>query len=168
MAAPFPYDAVAGVANDGAEFEAANLQGHFVWLARWSDEMDGDVDLDLKKLAQFVLHCRAYRRWFDALAARGGPARAVIAGYFAHRKCAWATLADMVQDLQAIYDAAGVAADWIEANLAGYKGGYTMAVVIGADANGVPITSDVPVKAVKPPAFATRVAAFRGLFNAKG
>lgn len=160
MPAPAPYDGVAGAVNDPTESEALNLYRQYVWLYRWSDEMNTDADLDLKKLAQFAFHCRQYRRWFDALTARGVAARPVIEGLFAMKKATWATRAAMLQDLQALYDGAGTIYDWIKANATEARR-YTVATF---DEN-FDVQSDEPIKVAKPAALATRVGAFRALFE---
>ena len=167
MSAPFPYNAVAGVANDPAESEAENLLAQYSWLARWSDEMNKDVDLDYKKLAQFAFHCYKFRVWYDALQARitagtHTPAQIgdCLEGVFRKRKMGWGNRAAMNSDLQDIYAAAGVVYDWIKTNMQEARN-FTTAQF---DANFINQT-DVPVKVVKPAALATRIAQFRGLFS---
>lgn len=160
MSAPFPYNAVSGVANDLAESEAENLVAQYIWLARWSDEMNKDVDLDYKKLAQFAFHCRKFRFWYDALQARIPLPLDAIEGAFLRRKMRWLTRLLMQQDLQDIYNAAGTIYDWIVANMQEARN-YTTAQF---DANFENQT-DVPVKVAKPAAVATRVQQFRQLFN---
>ena len=161
MPAPFPYNAVAGVANDPAESEAENLVAQYSWLARWSDEMNKDVDLDYKKLAQFAFHCRQFRRWYDTLQARGAANIGdQIEGAFLRRKMKWGNRAAMNSDLTDIYTAAGTIYDWIVTNMQEARN-YTTAQF---DANFENQT-DVPVKVTKPAAVATRVQQFRGLFS---
>lgn len=63
MAAPFPYEAVSGRVNIDAQ--AANVYGQYGWMARWSDEIVADPDLDLKKLFQLREHCRMFRAALD-------------------------------------------------------------------------------------------------------
>ena len=161
MPAPFPYNAIAGVANDPAESEAENLVTQYSWVARWSDEMDKDTDLDYKKLAQFAFHCRKFRVWYDALQVRGAANIGdAIEGTFLRRKMKWGNRAAMNSDLTAIYDAAGVIYAWIVANMQEARS-YTTAQF---DANFENQT-DVPVKIAKPVAVATRVSQFRALFS---
>ena len=161
MPAPFPYNAIFGVPNDPAESEAENLVGQYSWLARWSDEMNNDTDLDYKKLAQFAFHCRKFKVWYDALQARGAANIGdVIEGAFLRRKMKWGNRAAMNSDLTAIYDAAGVIYAWIVANMQEARS-YTTAQF---DAN-FENQSDVPVRVSKPVAVATRVQQFRGLFS---
>ena len=161
MPAPFPYNAVSGVANDPAESEAENLVTQYSWLARWSDEMNKDADLDYKKLAQFTFHCRQFRRWYDALQARGAANIGdQIEGAFLRRKMRWLTPLLMRQDLQNIYTAAGTIYDWIVVNMQEART-YT---AIQFDANFENQT-DVPVKVPKPAPVSTRVQQFRGLFS---
>lgn len=161
MPAPFPYNAISGVANDPAESEAENLVAQYAWLARWSDEMNKDADLDYKKLAQFAFHCRRFRQWYDALQVRGAANIGdQIEGAFLRRKMRWLTPLLMRQDLQDIYTASGTIYDWIVVNMQEARS-YTTAQF---DANFENQT-DVPVKVAKPTAVATRVQQFRGLFS---
>ena len=69
----------------------------------------------------------------------------------------------MLADLTGLYADAGMLADWVEANAAEYKTGFSTNVVVDAQGN----MSDVPVKRAKPLAFATRLAAFRTRFGPK-
>lgn len=168
MTAPFPYEAVAGAVVDPAENEALNLYRQYAWVARLLDEMNAEAELDLKRTMQLVFHCRKFRECLDTLQAHvtagtHTPARIgdVIRGVFGAKKCAWATLAGMNADLAAIYNAAGAAADWIEANAGGYKRGYSVNREISPG-----VMTDDPIKIVKPAGVATRVADFRNLFAA--
>jgi len=161
MPAPFPYNAISGVANDPAESEAENLVAQYSWLARWSDEMNTDIDLDYKKLAQFAFHCRKFKVWYDALQARGAANIGdQIEGAFLRRKMKWGNRAAMNSDLTAIYDAAGAIYVWIVANMQEARS-YTTAQF---DANFENQT-DVPVKVIKSAAVAIRIQQFRGLFS---
>ena len=165
MAAPFPYEGVAGASTDPAESEALNLYRQYTWVARLLSEMDAEAEIDLKRVMQIVFHCRKFRSWRDELQARiGGTHTAqqildVIEGVFAAKKCRWATRNAMQQDLLDIYTDAGTLADWIDTNAPEYKDGFSTNVVL---ADGV--MTDVPVKRAKPPALATRIAAFRSRF----
>jgi len=161
MPAPFPPEAIAGAAVDPAESEALNVYRNYAWLARLADEMDAAANLDLKRVKQIVGHARQYRRWYDALAARGVAARDQVEGTFAVKKCTWLTRAAMVADLLAIYDAALVLADWVETNEAGYKSGYSTNIVLDAAGN----TTDTPIVAAKSLGMATQIATFRALFG---
>lgn len=59
MAIPFPPGGISGASSPGQV--ARELLSHFVWMARWSDEIGSDAQLDLKKLAQLAfVHCRAW------------------------------------------------------------------------------------------------------------
>jgi len=163
MPAPFPPEGVAGAAVDPAESEALNLYRNYAWLARLADEMDAAADLDLKRVMQIVGHARQYRRWYDALAARGVAARDQVEGTFAVKKCTWLSRAAMVADLATIYSAAGTLSDWIETNEAGYKTGYSTNIVLDAAGN----LSDTPIVAAKSLDMATQLATFRVLFGPK-
>ena len=58
MTVPFPH-AILVPLNPSKL--ASHIFGHYVWLARWSDEIGTDTDLDLKKLAQLAfVHCREF------------------------------------------------------------------------------------------------------------
>lgn len=169
MAAPFPYEAVAGAQADPAEPEALNLYRQYVWVARLVDEMDAETELDLKRTMQLVFHARRFRSIYDALQARiaagthtQAQITAVIEAMFAFKRCAWATRAAMIADLQAIHVAAGTAADWIEANASGYKQGYSVNKEISPG-----VMTDEPIKVVKPAGVAARLSDFRALFAAK-
>lgn len=60
MAAPFP-DFVTRPGEQSPQQRARQIVGHYVWLARWSEEIGNDSDLDLKKLAQLAFaHCRDF------------------------------------------------------------------------------------------------------------
>lgn len=59
MAAPYPPEAQLGAPQFNRV--ADQIYGHFVWMARWSDEINDDADLDMKKLMQLAFtHCRLY------------------------------------------------------------------------------------------------------------
>lgn len=158
MPAPYPYQAVSGAVVDPAESEALNLFRQYEWLARWSDEMNKDVDLNYKKLMQFVFHMRQYRRWYALLQAKGVAALPVIRGMFFFKKCQWATAADMTADLTAIYAECGLLFDWLKLNMPEAR---TYATLKMNDSDDL---VDEPITAVKSVEFGTRIAAFRGLF----
>ena len=168
MPAPFPYEAVAGTVTDAAESDAANLYRQYAWIARLLDEMNAEAELDLKKTMQLVFYARQLRARHEALQARvtaGTHTQAqigdIVQGVFLAKKCSWASRAAMNADLTAIYNAAGVVADWIEANARGYKQGYSVNREISPG-----VMTDDPIKIVKPAGVATRVADFRNLFAA--
>lgn len=168
MAAPFPYEAVAGAQTDPVEAEALNLYRQYAWIARLVDEMNNETELDLKRTMQLVFHARQFRALFDALQARiaagthtQAQIAAVIEGMFAVKKCTWATRTAMNVDLQAIYAASGTAADWIEANAASYKTGYSVNKELSPG-----VMTDEPIKITKPAGVAIRIADFRALFAA--
>jgi len=179
MALPIPYDALLGAVNDPAEHEALNLRTQYAWLYRLARDMNDEIELDLKRAAQLALHTRKFRLWYDKLVVRmanetiaadpdypvvraQGEIRAVIEGAFALRRTRWATRAAMVQELQAFHAEAGTLYDWMEANAAAYKQGFSTNRVVSADGD----MTDVPIKITKPPEFATRIAAFLALFAA--
>jgi len=169
MTAPFPYDGIAGAATDPAEGEAANLHRQYCWIARLADEMNAEVELDLKRTMQLVFHCRTFRQWYDALQARIGQGHTqaqigdILQGLFALKKCIWATRAAMLQDLQGIYDDAGTVSAWIEANAAQYKQGFSTNVVVNDQGD----MSDTPIKTTKTTAIATRISTIRARFGAR-
>lgn len=168
MAAPFPYESVAGAVTDMAESDAANLYRQYAWVARLVDEMNGETELDLKKTMQLVFHARQLRARHEALQARvthGTHTQAqigdIVQGVFLAKKCSWASRAAMNADLTAIYNAAGVAADWVEANAGDYKQGYSINKEVSPG-----VMTDEPLKIAKPAGVASRLADFRALFAA--
>src|SRR5688572_25694521 len=167
MAAPFPYEATAGAVTDVAETEALNLYRNYSWVARLADEMNVEAELDLKRTMQLVFHARQLRRWHEALQTHIGDTHTaaqiadVIEGVFNAKRCRWATRAAMNADFTAIYSAAGALADWIEANAAEYKQGYSVNKEISPG-----VMTDDPIKVAKPPAAASRLSDFRNLFAA--
>lgn len=182
MTIPFPYNATAGVNNDPAEQEAFNLYINLAWIARLSQEVSTDTDLNLKRVFQLVLHMRKYRSWFaklDARRAREGASQdpdwpftrvageigSLIRGEFQKHKMIWASQPAMLTDINALNTNCGTFADWIEANASEYVSGYTKATVVGADPDGTPITSDEAITIPKPGAFQTRVVALRANFS---
>jgi len=98
MVAPYPVEAVAK--GQPLSQRANQIYGHYCWLARWSDEIGADPDLDLKKLAQLAfIHCRL----FDSLLA-GATVELVRAleKRFATEGMTWASPAAMNADMQAL------------------------------------------------------------------
>lgn len=108
MAAPFPHDARVGTISLGQI--AQNIVANYKWLARWSDEIGIDAQLDLKKLAQLAFqHARLFRELvtpFLPLANNPAFVRALVSE-FAWSGMEWATLAEMRVDLAAIYQKCG-------------------------------------------------------------
>lgn len=97
MAIPFPPGAVAGAQSPGQK--ARQLLGDFVWLARWSDEIGSDADLNFKKLAQLAFfHCRA---WADAVVDQD-TIRAFEVFAQIEQGIEWKDRATMVSELQAL------------------------------------------------------------------
>lgn len=161
MALPFPPEITAG--HNPAEGEAAGLYGNYAWIARLADEMAAEELLDLKRVQQLVLHARKFRGAYSALSARGAGALDAIEGLFLLKGCRWARRQDMVADLAQLFDDCGAIADWIEANEARYKAGFSTNVVREDGA-----VTDEPVKVEKPAGVATRLVVLRGRFSAKG
>ena len=160
MPAPFPYNATAGVTNEPAEGEAENLVGHYTWLARWSDEMNADTDLNRKKFAQFIFHCFRFRTFFDQLSLRDSQIRnAALQGAFGKRRMAWGNQAQMLSDLQAIYDAAGAFYDFAVANMQQARQ-FTTAEFDSFFQS----QTDVAIIETKTAALSTRISNFRNLF----
>lgn len=159
MPAPFPYEAVSGRSN--IDQYAVQLYGNFMWLARWSNEINADADLDLKKIAQFAFkHCLGYRKAYEALTAveASAVAKHAVRSVFAMKAVVWPTDAEMLADLAAIYNACGTIYNWIDANLPAAKSFSTRTF----DATGK--ETEVPLTIAKPGAVQTRIAAFRALF----
>ena len=161
MPAPFPYNAIAGVPNELAESEAENLVAQYTWLARWSNEMNADTELNRKKFAQFIFHCFKYRFWFDQLALRDTQIRnAALQGAFGRRRMTWGNQAQMLTDLQAIYDAAGVFYNFAVTNMQQARQFTTAEFDINFQNQ-----TDVAITEPKSAAIATRISQFRGLFS---
>lgn len=166
MPAPFPYDAVAGVPNDPAESEAANLYNQYKWLARWSDEINADAsELNLKKLAQLTFHCRKFRLYHEALQARiGGTHSAIeisncIEGMWLMKDLSWGNRSQMTADIAAIYAEAGTFSDWVIANQQAARQFTTLEFDSNFESQ-----IDVPIVVPMPAAVANRIATLRGLF----
>ena len=108
MVAPFPPDARVGAIAPAQRME--KLIADLKWLARWSDEIGADPDLDMKKLAQLAFqHCRMVREALDPLApldATSPLMRALHARCLSHA-ILWPTVAAMTADLTAIHAKAG-------------------------------------------------------------
>lgn len=168
MAAPFPYEAVAGAITDPAEGDANKLFRNYAWVARLAEEMSAETELDLKRTMQLVFHSRQLRIFYEALQARvtAGTHTTVqigdvIEGMFAYKKCRWASRSAMLADLAAIYAAAGTIADWVEANASDYKQGYSINKEVSSG-----VMTDEPIKTAKPAGIANRLSNFRALFAA--
>lgn len=160
MPIPYPTEAQAGRADLKPVVQF--LFKHFGWLARLSDEINQETELNAKKLVQFVQHCVSYRETFDHLAAVGG-ARLVIEQVFREHDVNWATRAAMVVDLQALYSAAMAEDVWIRSNMAS---DLQTASTVGLDPQNN-LTEAVKMLP-KSQEFATRMSNFRALFGPKG
>jgi len=98
MAAPFPAEAV--VKGQPNSQKANQIYAHYCWLARWSQEIGADPDLDLKKLAQLgLIHCRLFAAQTDTMTTEFVRA---VRQKFGNEGLGWATIADMSADLAAI------------------------------------------------------------------
>lgn len=109
MPAPFPYEFVSGRRN--IDSQAAQIFGHYGWMARWSDEIVADADLDLKKLFQLREHCRMYREAlapFLPLEKLDAPIAVALLDYFSSKGVKFADEAAMATILTERHDAAGV------------------------------------------------------------
>jgi hypothetical protein len=165
MAAPFPYNARSGVANDPAEHDADALVAQYSWLARWSDEMHHDADLDHKKFAQFVFHCHRFRSFMERLRAHEisagkDPVRDTLEGAFLRRKMRWASQDAMVQQLDQLYGAAGKFHEWAKKEMQ-----HTRQVETLAFDENFETGRGQPVRSKKTEAVAERVRRFRELFE---
>lgn len=160
MAAPFPYEALEGATTDEAENEAKELYIHYAWMAKWSDRMAKDADLDLKKLVQFISHCHWFRRAHDALTTRGTAALDIIEGVLLMKRLRFKDRATMVAVLNRLYQRAGEELRWFQAAMAAYKTGFA---VMKFDDNWN--RTDEPVRIEKTAEAASRIAAFRAEFD---
>ena len=159
MPAPQPYDGHSGVFDDPAERLAPALHAQYKWLFRWSDEMDSDTDLDLKKLAQFTGHCRAFRQIYQEILTLSAEESDAVDGFFAFKQCRWPSRAAMKADLDALSAACLTAADWIDANMPEIRTGFA---TLRLTAGGRHV--DDSIKIAKSAGVATKVAQFRALF----
>ena len=104
MTVPFPMDARAKEIAPAQKIEKfiADLK----WLARWSDEIGADPDLDVKKLAQLAFqHCRMVRDALDPFMPLD-PANPMMRAL--HARClshaiVWPGVPAMVADLTAVH-----------------------------------------------------------------
>lgn len=167
MAAPFPPEGVPGSSLDPAEPEALHLYRNYMWLARCAEQLTIAAQHDRKIAMQLVDHARWYREAYEKLQARINdthtPAQlaATIERLFAFKEVKWAARAAMTADLAAIYDAAGIAADWIDANANSYNDeGFSINKRIAPG-----VYTDEPIKEAKEPAVTARIANFRALFG---
>jgi hypothetical protein len=67
MALPFPKESQAGATSASAVAQA--IYAHLAWIARWSDELASEPDVDLKKLAQLGFGPNSHCAQFLALTA---------------------------------------------------------------------------------------------------
>ena len=157
MVAPFPDFATAG--GTAPTVIANNLFGHYTWMARWSEEITTDVDVDNKKFAQLVfVHCREFDN-LVVLPVDDAVATAVISR-FAADGLEWPTPNDMKNDFQALKAEAATLYAWTLSNVGTSIDYATLSV----DSGGVFL--EVPtITTPKPPALQTRVQALRNLFT---
>lgn len=159
MAAPFPYDAVAGRASLGQI--AAQIVANYKWLARWSQEIGTDTNMDLKKLAQLAFsHCRLFRDLIQPFipVSAGDPIIAALQSEFAWHGLVWPTRAEMVTDVGLLYQRCGALFDYVRDNVPAARS----FAVRTYDANGNEI--EQPTVIAKDAAVATEVGRLRALF----
>ena len=116
MPAPFPYEFVSGRRN--LDSQCAQIFADYGWMARLSDEIVADAELDLKKLFQLHGHCRSYRVALDPflpIEKQEEPIAVALMDFFSAKGIKWADEATMVADLVERHDAAGTLFDVIEA-----------------------------------------------------
>ncbi len=156
MTAPFPYNARVG--RIALSTTANQIHAHYVWLARWSDEIGTDADIDLKKLAQLgFIHCRL----FAQLTATPSPElRAAVERKFSQEGLEWSTRAAMMSDLNALRTQAGLLHAYVRDNVPEAR----EAVRITYDENTNSGTEAVNTLG-KPHPAATEVASLRALFE---
>lgn len=160
MPAPYPYDAVAGRVQ--LRSVADEIVAHYAWIARWSDEIGKDTDLDLKKLAQLAfVHCRLFRERIQAFLpiATDSPLIPALRRAFDSMGVEWPTRAAMIADLSAIYQECANLWLYVRDNVPAARSFATRTY----DASGAEI--EQPAKIAKDPAITTEVAKIRALFG---
>ena len=156
MVAPFPDFATAGgIAPTGI---ANEIFGHYTWIARWSQEITTDTDLDAKKYGQLTyIHCQEFDRLVPATIS--DELASAIISRFALDGLEWATIADMRTDLGAIKAECASLYGW-ERNRSGPTMDYA---TLSVDENSQFI--ETPITSTKPAAVNTRVQDLRNLFT---
>ena len=155
MPAPFPREAT--LKGQSTSNIANQVYANYAWLARWSEEIGADADVDLKKVAQLALaHCRD----FAALTVDMRPdlARA-ISQRFGREGLTWPTAQAMVADLAAIRAEAVALRAFVQASV-------PEALVMSSrvwTAEGD--ETERPNKLVKPHPVVAEVAKLRALFE---
>jgi len=159
MPAPYPVEAVAkGVSNSQ---KAKNIYAHYAWLARWSNEIGADPDLDLKKLAQLAfIHCRNFAALTDA--ATPELLRAVRQR-FSEEGLEWAVLAAMSMDLTAIRNESLALFAFVRDNVPEARSAANVAVKFAPDSD-TGTGEETAVKLPKPHPAVAEVAKLRALF----
>lgn len=159
MPAPYPYDAVSG--RRSLRAIAGEIVANYCWLARWSDEIGNDADMDMKKLAQLAFqHCRLFRQELQPFLpfTAGSPLLPALEHAFARIGMSWPTRMDMRADLAAIFAECGNLYPFVRDNVPAAR---TLSSRV-YDANGV--ETEDPVKIPKDPVIAAEVAKLRALF----
>lgn len=155
MVAPYPYEAVSGRISPAQR--AADLCAHYAWLARWSQEISSDPDIDLKKVALLsLIHCRL----FVALVGAIGSDAAVEAA-FVVRNIAWGTRSLMAADLTAVSTAAQALFVWVRDNMPEARDPVTLK----GDPTSTALIEEVRHLA-KPHPVEARIAGLRATFGA--
>lgn len=156
MVGPFPYEAVTG--RISLAQRASEIYGHYTWLARWSDEIGKDPDVDLKKAAQLAfIHCRLFVELVDAW---GTKAAVSIMERFAASGIVWATEAAMSADLTPIRNEALSLHNFAIANKATMQEASKI-IYSEKDSSGIEQVN----KLAKPSIVADEVAKLRALFD---
>ena len=156
MAAPFPTWATAG--GTAPTSLANELFGHYVWIARWSDEIVNDVDLDNKKFGQLVyVHCRE----FDNLVTVpiSDDYLSAVVTRFAADGLEWSTRAQLKSDFQDIKQQCASLYNWSVTNVGDLEYASNSIDTLGVMVETPTLTTP------KPAAVQTRVQALRDLFT---
>jgi hypothetical protein len=158
MPAPYPYDAVSS--RRSAATIAAEIFGHYVWLARWSDEIGDDPDLDLKKLAQLgFIHCRLFAQ---ATAEMPAAVIAAVEARFAAGGITWAVRLAMLDDFAALAARASTLHAYVRDQVPEARAAATLVYSETGDSGREQVT-----KLAKPHPAAAEVAKLRALFAAR-
>lgn len=157
MTAPFPHFVTAQEPSPG---QTANvLFGHYVWIARWSDEISNDAQLDLKKLAQLAfIHCRVFAETVPT-APISDELIAAVVQKFASEGLEWVDLPTLKADFVAIKNASQTFYEWVRDN-APEAQNFAERTFNPNTNNEVEVAKVI----AKPNAVQTRVAVIRALF----
>lgn len=143
MPAPFPREARVKTAAAGKI--AADIHGHYLWLARWSDEIARqDAEIDIKKLAQLALgpqsHCGHFARLTETLTPD-------LIGALEHRfrqdGLEWRSRVELTADLANIRESAMTLGNFVTSNMPEAR---VLSSRVWSTEPGAPLEAEVPNK----------------------